>query len=67
MSNPANDRRIDYIELPATNIAATRRFYEEVLGWKFEDYGPDYTSFRTAAFPAAFGPRRKCSVEEPWS
>lgn len=45
MSNQANDKRIDYIEFPATDVAATRRFYEAVFGWKFEDYGPDYTSF----------------------
>ena len=45
MSNTANDKRIDYIEFPATDVAATRRFYETVFGWKFQDYGPDYTSF----------------------
>ena len=45
MSNLANDKRIDYIEFPSTDVAATRRFYETVFGWKFEDYGPDYTSF----------------------
>jgi len=39
------DRRIDYIELPATDIAAGKRFYTDVFGWKFTDYGPDYTSF----------------------
>jgi len=45
MSNQANDRRIDYIEFPATDIAATKRFYHDVFGWTFEDYGPEYTSF----------------------
>jgi uncharacterized protein len=45
MSNAANDRRIDYIEFPATDLSATRRFYHEVFGWNFEDYGPEYTSF----------------------
>jgi hypothetical protein len=45
MSNAANDRRIDYIEFPATDIAATKRFYHEIFGWTFEDYGPEYTSF----------------------
>ena len=45
MSNAANDRRIDYIEFPATDIAATKGFYNAVFGWNFEDYGPDYTSF----------------------
>ena len=45
MDNSINDRRIDYIEFPATDIAATKRFYSDVFAWKFEDYGPDYTSF----------------------
>ena len=39
------DKQIDYIELPATDIAATKQFYSTVFGWKFEDYGPEYTSF----------------------
>lgn len=29
----------------AADIPRTRQFYSEVFGWKFEDYGPDYTSF----------------------
>jgi predicted enzyme related to lactoylglutathione lyase len=37
--------RIDYIEFPAADIAATKRFYEDVFAWAFTDYGPDYTSF----------------------
>ena len=45
MSQPQHDRRIDYIEFPATDIQATERFYEQVFGWEFTDYGPDYTSF----------------------
>jgi predicted enzyme related to lactoylglutathione lyase len=42
-SKPEN--KIDYIELPATDIASTQEFYTTVFGWKFEDYGPEYTSF----------------------
>ena len=45
MSQQQHDRRIDYIEFPATDIQATKRFYEQVFGWEFTDYGPDYTSF----------------------
>lgn len=45
MSQPQNDQRIDYIEFPATDIQATKRFYEQAFGWEFTDYGPDYTSF----------------------
>lgn len=54
MSNSANDKRIDYIEFPATDVAATRRFYEAVFGWKFEDYGPDYTSFADGRIAGGF-------------
>lgn len=43
--NTNNDRRIDYIEFPATDIAKTKEFYSRVFGWKFEDYGPEYASF----------------------
>ena len=45
LQSPEHDRRIDYIELPAIDVAATKRFYETAFGWQFTDYGPDYTSF----------------------
>jgi predicted enzyme related to lactoylglutathione lyase len=45
MNEPKPENRIDYVELPASDIAATKQFYEAVFGWKFEDWGPDYTSF----------------------
>ena len=54
MSNTANDRRIDYIEFPATDIAATKLFYHDVFGWNFEDYGPDYTSFMDGRLAGGF-------------
>lgn len=37
--------QIDYIEFPATDIEATKQFYTKVFGWRFQDYGPEYTSF----------------------
>jgi predicted enzyme related to lactoylglutathione lyase len=37
--------KIDYIEFQAANLEATKAFFEQLCGWKFEDYGPDYTSF----------------------
>ena len=45
LQKPEHDRRIDYIELGAPDVAAARGFYEAAFGWKFTDYGPDYTSF----------------------
>jgi predicted enzyme related to lactoylglutathione lyase len=52
--NPANDLRIDYIELPATDIVKTKRFYVDAFGWKFTDYGPDYTSFEDGRLAGGF-------------
>src|SRR5688572_8490289 len=43
-----HDRHINYIELPAGDMAGTQRFYRDVFGWKFTDYGPDYASFSAA-------------------
>ena len=39
------EMKIDYIELPASDMAGTRRFFEAVFGWRFTDYGPDYMAF----------------------
>jgi predicted enzyme related to lactoylglutathione lyase len=45
---------IDYIEFPATDIAATKRFYQDVFAWVFTDYGPDYTSFADGRIAGGF-------------
>jgi uncharacterized protein len=50
----SNDRRIDYVEFPTTDIAATKRFYTGAFGWKFTDYGPDYTSFEDGRLTGGF-------------
>src|SRR2546427_10001485 len=49
-----HDDRIDYIELPATDIPATKAFYSSVFGWKFTDYGPDYVSFEDGQMGGGF-------------
>jgi hypothetical protein len=49
-----HDRRIDYIEFGATDIGKTKQFYQRVFGWKFEDYGPDYTSFQDGRLSGGF-------------
>ena len=45
MINAENNHRIDYIEFGATDIEGIKQFYARVFGWRFIDYGPDYTSF----------------------
>lgn len=49
-----NNHRIDYIEFSATDIAATKAFYTAVFDWKFEDYGPNYTSFSDGRISGGF-------------
>ena len=54
MSQPKPENQIDYIELPASDIAATKQFYSAAFGWKFEDYGPNYTSFHDGRLAGGF-------------
>ena len=54
MPGKGHDLQIDYIEFPATDIEATKRFYQQVFGWKFQDYGPDYTSFLDGRLAGGF-------------
>jgi len=54
MPGTEHDLQVDYIEFPATDIEATKRFYQQVFGWKFQDYGPDYTSFLDGRLAGGF-------------
>lgn len=54
MPGKEHDLQIDYIEFPATDTEATKRFYQQVFGWKFQDYGPDYTSFLDGRLAGGF-------------
>ena len=60
-----NNGRIDYIEMPATDVAKTRAFYEKVFGWKFTDYGPDYTSFEDGRIAGGFSKEGKVTRGGP--
>jgi predicted enzyme related to lactoylglutathione lyase len=39
--------RINFIELPATDIDASRRFFTEAFGLAFTDFGPSYSCMMT--------------------
>jgi predicted enzyme related to lactoylglutathione lyase len=59
MNERKPENQIDYVEFPATDIPATRQFYETAFGWKFEDYGPDYTSFSDGRLNGGFTKERQ--------
>ena len=55
------EARIDYVEIPVSDLPRARAFLRDMFGWEFTDWGPDYSSFsdgrlegglRTAAEPA---------------
>jgi uncharacterized protein len=46
--------KINYLELPAENIEATKKFFTNVFGWTFVDYGPDYVAFSNAGIEGGF-------------
>lgn len=55
--------RIDYVEFPATDIEASKRFYAEVFGWKFTDYGSDYASFDDGRLKGGFWSSARPALE----
>ena len=65
MSQAEQDRRVDYIEFPATDIAGTKRFFADVFGWEFTDYGPDYTSFNDGRLTGGFTTQAKVTEGGP--
>ena len=54
MNANSNDGRMDYVEFPAIDIPKTKTFYSKVFGWKFTDYGPEYTSFEDGRLSGGF-------------
>ena len=65
MSQAKQDRRVDYIEFPTTNIEETKTLYSEVFGWEFTDYGPDYTSFSDGRLAGGFSVAPEVSAGGP--
>jgi predicted enzyme related to lactoylglutathione lyase len=36
--------RLNYVELPATDIKAARSFYEQAFGWRMTEFGQSYAA-----------------------
>ena len=50
----SNHNHINYIEIPASALEASKDFFAKVFGWQFVDYGPDYCSFLNAGIDGGF-------------
>ena len=46
--------KINYVEYPARDLGATKRFFEHAFGWTFTDYGPDYAAFAGQGLDGGF-------------
>ena len=57
------DGTIHYVELPVSDMAATKTFYRDVFDWGgFTDYGPDYMSFEALGRDGGFNANRKVAA-----
>lgn len=50
----SNHEKINYVEFPASDLLATKKFFQEVFEWSFEDYGPEYTAFSNSGLDGGF-------------
>lgn len=39
--------RLNYVELPVTDVAAAKSFYEAAFGWSMTEFGPTYAATLT--------------------
>ena len=46
--------KINYVEFPAKDLDATKKFFSNVFAWSFIDYGPDYTAFSNEGLDGGF-------------
>jgi predicted enzyme related to lactoylglutathione lyase len=46
--------KINYVEFPAKDIAATKNFFKKAFDWSFEEYGPEYIAFSNEGIDGGF-------------
>jgi hypothetical protein len=53
--------KINYVELPARDLALNKAFFSQVFGWGFKDYGSEYAAFENAGLDGGFFQADFCS------
>ena len=46
--------KLNYVEFPASNIPATKRFFSAVFNWTFKDFGEEYSAFENQGINGGF-------------
>ena len=63
MTSKPENNSINYVEFPATDLAAIKEFYGAAFGWSFVDYGPSYIAIQGATLDGGFTTDSKPSTE----
>jgi len=56
---------IDYIEFNVSDIVRAKKFYGEVFGWTFTDYGADYCEFNDGRMKGGFNTQSSVRLGGP--
>lgn len=56
------DGKLNYVEFPAKDLAATKAFFSAAFDWSFTDYGPDYMAFSDQGLDGGFFRAEQCST-----
>lgn len=48
------ENRIDYVEIPVTDLKKTREFFTSLFGWSFKEWGDEYMSFSDGRLDGGF-------------
>lgn len=54
------ENRIDYVEIPVTDLKKASEFFGALFGWTFQSWGDDYMSFNDGRLEGGF-----CRAAEP--
>ncbi len=59
--------KINYVEFPCRDLAASKAFFTAVFSWEFEDYGPDYCAFSGQGLDGGFFSSDLCASTDTGS
>lgn len=48
------EKRVDYVEIPVTDLKKAREFFSALFGWSFQEWGDDYMSFNDGRIDGGF-------------
>jgi uncharacterized protein len=59
--------KLNCVEFPCADIDSTKRFFAQVFGWSFVDYGPEYSSFINQGLDGGFFKSDLCATTKTGS